>query len=206
MKRLLAGLVFFLLFSLAWSVWGEKFGGSFSTDYMTQDSPKNLKTTISTPQPIAPAPDSTLSTSAKSEPALTTAQPPVDPLTSQQQTIMISPMPAQQQAAPELSTPAIGTTTLKSPYQVKMPRVTVPDYEKRFQESLQAEHRARIAKKRQSLIDAILEEASKYGLFFVLGFVILVMLYAMRKEGKQPLPPEREGLDDERKDIWHEEF
>lgn len=82
----------------------------------------------------------------------------------------------------------------------------MPDYEKRFQESLQAEHRARIAKKRQSLIDAILEEASKYGLFFVLGFVILVMLYAMRKEGKQPLPPEREGLDDERKDIWHEEF
>ena len=204
MKKTLAGFAFLLFFSLCSNMAaGEKFGSPFSKDYLKQGSQRNLKSAVPAAQQI-PTTDTSLPPPTQSEPAPVTPSPAINPSLTQQE-ILSSSIQAPKQAIPVPPAPIVGPTLFKSPYDLKPPRIKVPDYEKRLQAALLAEYQAKISKKKKSLIDSILEETSKYGLLIVLGLVILVMIYAMRKEGKEP-PYERPKPEDEKKDIWHEEF
>ena len=122
-------------------------------------------------------------------------------------------------ASPDISMPSIvmpaATLTTPQTPSLKKTRITVPDYEERYMKLLAAQAEAK-RKKKKSLIDSILDEIVRYGFLIVLGLVVLVVFYALRKDRETPgtgfqMPqhPEK-SLKDEpegpKKDIWHDEF
>ncbi len=64
-------------------------------------------------------------------------------------------------------------------------------------------------KKKKNLINSILDEITKYGMFIVLGFVVFTVLIVLRMDKIQQkrLQSVHEKSEEEtKKDIWHEEF
>ena len=214
MKKAAEGIALFIFLCASVALASaEKFGGSFSDDYLTKDNQQSLTKAapvtqpLSTPTSIPPTSTSspTILPSAQSEPSLPAGQMPPA------QAPVLSTQPVSQQQIPSpaiLATPS-QPVSIKSPYEIEQPKITVPKYEERLMAALAAEQQAKIRKK-MSLIDSIVEEATKYGLLLVLCFVVLVVVYAMRKETKPPMAPPGTGptgtCPADKKDIWHEEF
>ena len=93
--------------------------------------------------------------------------------------------------------------------------ITVPFYEEKYKQMLAAQAEAK-TKKKKGFIDSILDEITRYGLFIVFGFVILVVVLALRKDKETPgtgfqMPqhsekPLGEEQEEPKKDIWHDDF
>jgi hypothetical protein len=93
-----------------------------------------------------------------------------------------------------------------NPFKAKM---RVPDYEARYRAAMLAEKKKQEEKK--SLMNAIFEEVTNYGLYFLLGLVLFLVLYALRKEPSKAGPPKtilssgpKPG--EESKDIWKDDL
>jgi|GEM_PF-977942 len=194
-------LSFFVLsLLLSASAWAEKFQSSFSNDYMTQSKQQDIKIapvqvqkTQATIPPSAPIQQQTAIQTQTIAPALDIPQS--SGISTQDIYI-----PASTLAAPKV--PAMTQT-----------RISVPDFEERYKKLLAAQAEAK-HKKKKSLIDSILDEIVHYGFLIVLGLVILVVVYALRKDKKTPgtgfqMPqhPEKTSEHEKpKKDIWQDEF
>ncbi|MFH0940314.1 MAG: hypothetical protein V1840_00470 [Candidatus Omnitrophota bacterium] len=115
---------------------------------------------------------------------------------------------------PGISTPAPTLVTPQTPSLTKT-RITVPDFEERYKKLLEAQAEAK-RKKKKSLIDSVLDEIVRYGFLIVLGLVVLVVIYALRKDKETPgtgfqMPqhpekPLKEEQEEPKKDIWQDDF
>ncbi|OIO36118.1 MAG: hypothetical protein AUJ74_03430 [Candidatus Omnitrophica bacterium CG1_02_44_16] len=92
-------------------------------------------------------------------------------------------------------------------------RITTPDFEEKYKKLFEAQAKTK-HKKKKSLIDSILDEAIHYGLFIVLGLVILVVIYTLQKD-KETLKtisrtPQHPGQltkgEEPKKNIWQDDF
>jgi|GEM_PF-2295721 len=111
------------------------------------------------------------------------------------------------QNLPQPSVPSLGTPTATSNIDQNLdpfrPKIRVPRYEAAYLASLR--HEAEERKKRKSLMNAILDEIATYGLYLLLGLVVFLLIYALRKETIKAGPPKAEvsSLEaQEKKDIW----
>ncbi|MFH1691021.1 MAG: hypothetical protein ABIC68_00410 [Candidatus Omnitrophota bacterium] len=84
------------------------------------------------------------------------------------------------------------------------PKITVPDYEEKYQKIIRA-MQEKAARKKRKLSETLLEEIDKYGIFINIALIILIMVYVVYKErlkeSSSDIPP-----DDEDKSIWREQF
>lgn len=196
MKKTALG-VFLLLFlaAAAPAVFAEKFQSSFSQDYLTQNNNQDLKQQMpsTTATPTTPTPVS--------------AQPAIEKIP------MSIPAPV---TAPTAQTPLATPTiiplqkNMQAPVQkgfidIVKPKITVPDYEKRYKEIFLAQAE-KAAKKRKKLIESIMDEVTKYGIYLIFSFVILLILYVLRKEGPAGPTAGKPPIEEDRKDIWKEDF
>ena len=101
---------------------------------------------------------------------------------------------------------------MKNIADIKKPKITVPDYEKKYRELFEAEQIKKGIKKK-SLIDSILDEFVRYGILITLGLVVFIVIYTVKKDKDitpQAPPPETPKEDEqkieEKKDIWKENF
>ncbi len=117
-------------------------------------------------------------------------------------------VPGLPQDIPATSVPSLGTPTATSnidpnrdPFK---PKMHVPSYEAAYKASLQ--RAAEEKRKRKSLMNAISDELTNYGLYILLGIVALLVLYALRKDPVRPAAaktsPPSPGKKEEEKDIW----
>jgi hypothetical protein len=122
---------------------------------------------------------------------------------------------------PIFSTPALPQSTMSSkktsnlinikPLPKALPLYTPNKYEQQYLDSLAAQA-LEAAKKKKKLIEAIISELSAYGLYIVLGLVAFVVIYTIRKDHKKPSTPTTpftsipSALDENKKDIWSDEF
>ncbi|MFH0876644.1 MAG: hypothetical protein V1863_00285, partial [Candidatus Omnitrophota bacterium] len=95
---------------------------------------------------------------------------------------------------------------MTNPWDLKKVDISVPDNERKWRMML-AQQQAKAAKKKKTFSERILEELTKYGMLIALGFVILLVIYAVRKEPtKAGQPPAAPKGQEPKKDIWHEDF
>ncbi|HAJ57292.1 MAG TPA: hypothetical protein DCL35_05930 [Candidatus Omnitrophica bacterium] len=192
MRKTALLLCLLFLYSGGLSAYADKFGGTFSTDYMTQDTKQNSKsiTMQATSIPKTPVVQEVTTTTIPAAPLETTVTSPA----------VFIPQSPQVGAAMPIPLP---TTS-----DIKQIKITVPDYEKKLQAMMQAKE-AQALKKKKSLIDSILEEITRYGMVIVLLLVILVIFYALRKD-KTTAPPQEpakpEAIEPAKKTIWDDEF
>jgi hypothetical protein len=200
---LIFSALFFLLSARAQA---DKFQSSFSSDYMTQSKQQDIKIAPVAVQKVPITVTSPIQQTAASNADLTPAT------TIQARAIApaldIPPSPGI--STPDISMPAPSLVSPKAPALTQM-RITVPDYEEKYKKLLAAQAEAK-RKKKKSLIDSILDEIVRYGFLIVLGLVVLVVVYALRKDKETPgtgfqMPrhPEK-PLDEPKKDIWQDEF
>ncbi len=209
----------------------DKFGGSFSNDYSTQTKQQNIPvptisipatpttqtTTVSTSEistPVVSAPDvsSPVVPQQVAAPETPWVAPTVAPAATQPATVVSAgPAPQAPSAAPIVPSPTTGPGINNVPSMQKT-RISVPDFEEKYKRMLMAQAEAKKHKKK-SLIDSILDELVHYGMFLILGIVILVVIYALRKDKETPgtgfhLPeqPSSKLPQEPKKDIWHDEF
>lgn len=170
--------------------WGEKLG----RDYPLMDSGSDIN---KMPKTTAPAPSGT-NTAKAPAPIVPAPAAPV-PLASPQDPAATTAMPA----APEI--PAF-----KSPYDIRKPKITVPDYEAKYKSLLSRQATAKLSKKKKTLWQTIQEEAGKYGLLLVLGLVLSIILFTLYKDREAILRAEafekHQHPEEEKKNIWKEEF
>lgn len=88
---------------------------------------------------------------------------------------------------------------------MKKPKITVPDFEKKFREMMEAEQIAK-TKKKKGLFESILDEVSRYGYLMVLGLVVVIMIVTLRKEKTPPAPIGSTSKEEAEKNIWREDF
>lgn len=191
-KKIRLSLFFFLLFIGAATCYADKFGSSFSRDYMTQDTASSLRNKPSIPQSpqVATVPSS----------QTTVPMPPV----------ITAPLPSPGVSLPQPSTDWTGRiTSLPGTTNLKQLKISIPEYEKRLQEMMRTQEEKAKAKKK-SLLESILNEITRYGIYIVLGLVILIVLYALHKDKPTvALPPVAKPEDPEgapKKSIWDDEF
>lgn len=89
-------------------------------------------------------------------------------------------------------------------YSYEAPKITVPDYEKKYQQIVKAAQE-KAAKKKKKLLEALLEEIDKYGIFINILLIVVIMVYMVYKDRWKTSHPD-EPMDQQKKDIWHEEF
>ncbi len=108
--------------------------------------------------------------------------------------------------------PSPAPSLLTKNIQNKPLEISVPSYEKEYQEMLEKQRIDQEARKKKKFTDALKEDIRRHGLLLLLGFVVLLIVYALRKERtpaksvreqeQPPAPPEPPSG----KDIWHEDF
>lgn len=102
----------------------------------------------------------------------------------------------------------IKTPKIISPSDFKKPRISQPQFEEDYRRWMLQEQNKRAQRKR--LGESIMDEIKRYGLLILLGFVAILVLFALKKESA-PLPPASGtgGADNaapDNKDIWKDEF
>jgi len=164
---------------------------------------------------------SRLTTTPSSIPAGPALETPAPPVTAKQDTptaemtelppasALSSPVPEISQNFPTPSVPSLETQPLSSnidsslnPFKKKP---SVPRYEAAYRAALQREAEAK--RKKKSLLNAISEEITDYGLYFLLGIVLFLLIYALRKEPTKLSAPKPEPAapgQPEKKDIWED--
>jgi hypothetical protein len=215
-KKILGCLVFILSFWLNMpGAAGDKFGSSVSTDYLTQETPQDFKKTnqaTSSSPPLTqtlPLPANNLPVPVNNNPGLNaqTTNPPViqGPITS-------TNLPTIGPGAPLLSSSPTIPHPTKSIADIKKVNITVPDFEAKYKELFEMEQ-AKKNKKKKSLIDSILDEIVHYGILIILGLVVLVVIYTIKKDKditpQEPLPEAPKNMEQKKegkKDIWEEDF
>ena len=183
------GIILFLSALNANSLsYADKFGSSISSDYMTQDTSSSLKNKPSIPQ-------------ASSIPMATGIQQPVVPVTAQAASIPTAYLP---KTPSEISTQIQPIT---SPADLKQLKISVPNYEKQYQDMMRKQEE-KGKKKKKTLIESILFEIKQYGMLLVLLMVTLIVFYAVHKDkAPPPTPTETEKKADmKKKSIWDDEF
>lgn len=181
----------------------EKFSSSF-------DSQQDFKNKI----PLTPAVPATLPTTPQVSSSF--PQAPAGPSVTYQDTsladqtvIPATPSVPASVQNPQAILPAFGgRASAPSVPVLKPPKITVPTtYEKQLQAMLASQAQAR-AQKKKTFYEAIYDEIMRYGLFIVLGFVALLVVYALRKdkEAEKIQSSETSPEEEKKKDIWHEEF
>ncbi|MEK7849571.1 MAG: hypothetical protein AAB213_01930 [Candidatus Omnitrophota bacterium] len=181
----------------------DKFQSSFSNDYIQQTKQKDSKITPVSVQKIpetatSPVQQQTAVSNTDWTPAPVQTQAITPPL-------YIPPLPDISAPVPSLSSPKVPTLTKT--------RITVPNFEEKYKKLLAAQAEAK-RKKKKSLIDSILDEIVHYGFLIVLGLVILVVVYVLRKDKETPgtgfqMPQHPEKPQEQRepkKDIWQDDF
>ncbi len=120
-------------------------------------------------------------------------------------------VPEMPQSLPPPSMPSFDTPTATSnidPNQDPFkPKMSIPSYEAAYMASLRRE--AEEKRKKKSLMDAIFDEITTYGLYFLLGIVIFLVIYALRKEPKKAAPQKlttSPGDPEPKKDIWRDDL
>lgn len=101
--------------------------------------------------------------------------------------------------------PAPALPSPSSALDLKKTKITVPDFEKRFRDLMQAEQIAKTQKKK-NLFESILDEVSRYGYLMVLGLVVFIVIVTLRKEKTSPPPIGTASKEEAGKNIWHEDF
>jgi hypothetical protein len=185
--------IFFLIFIGVGTCAADKFGTSFSGDSMTQDTASGFGNQPSIPQPpkitvLPPSP------ATPPMPALITTTPVTDPGAS-------VPLPSTSWVQ--------NIKSLPSALDLKQLRIKTPEYEQRFQEMMRpGEEKAKAKKK--TLFESILDEITRYGVYIVLGLVILTIFYALHKDKPPVAAPTAAQLqkaeDIKKKTIWDDEF
>jgi hypothetical protein len=181
---------------------GEKFSSSFDNQ---QNLKNNIPLTQSTPPSLPTTPQS--SSSLPQAPTAPSATYQDASLTDQTVIPATPSVPASVQN-PQAIIPAFGgRASAPSVPVLKPPKITLPTtYEKQFQIMLAAQAQAR-AQKKKTFYEAIYDEIMRYGLFIVLGFVALLVVYALRKDKEaEKFQPSETSPEEKKKDIWHEEF
>ena len=97
------------------------------------------------------------------------------------------------------------------PKEPKKVEITVPDYEQKFREMYQKEQTVKAAKKKKKLIESIADEVRTYALLFVMGFVVFLVIYTLRKDKGPDVTPVGEQektkkAEATKKNIWDEDF
>lgn len=148
-----------------------------------------------------------------------------DPFKENNQPIVKMQLPAapaiKSTKEPQFNPPAITASTLPKkqpsnllnfkPIPKALPTYTPNKYEQQYMDSLAAQA-MQAAKKKKKLIESIISELSTYGLYIVLGLVAFVVIYTVRKEHRKPSAPTTPSpetplsLDENKKDIWSDEF
>ena len=127
----------------------------------------------------------------------------------------VAPSPSVPDVSESPGLPLIGpsATSLKSPSDIKKPKISVPNYESKYQAMLNAKAAAVVDRKKQmKLMDRLLEEIANYGIWIVLGLVAFIMVYTLWKEKEidEKIAAEQENIKQvgapEKKDIWKEGF
>ncbi len=135
---------------------------------------------------------------AQATPAPTTTLPTVSSLE------MTQKMPAL--PASPLGTPT-ATSNIDPNQNPFKPRMRIPSYERAYLAALR--HEAEERRKKKSLINAVFDEITSYGLYILLGIVAFLVIYALRKEPVKPGPP-RPGIfppeAEDKKDIWKDDL
>ena len=185
----------FLCFTAAApAAFAEKFQSSFSQDALTQSNQQDLKQQIPS-APAMPANPTPASAPAAMEETSVPKTPSAIPASlPQMQTGTTPAIPQAQQNIQVPVTHEIGPMTMPQA------KITVPDYEKRFNEMFLEQ--AKAAKKKKKLIDAIMDEVTKYGFYMILAFVVLLTVYALRKEEPGAPSGEKPPGEEDKKDIW----
>lgn len=175
----------------------DKFGSTLSQDYPSAKVSAEIKT-----QPL-PKPPSVSAATASNIPQAWTTSAPSQPITN----VYTAPVAPDAPNSLDLSGLS-GTTPIKGVDMPKRLNIKVPDYERKFQEMMQKKEAEKI-KKKKTLWQSIRDELVRYGAFIILGAVIFIMLYAMRKD-KNTLgmsPSEETRLEEQKtKTIWDDEF
>lgn len=93
-------------------------------------------------------------------------------------------------------------SSLPNVYSVSPPKITVPTFE--MPAMLTAPQGQALTMKKRTLLQTIGDELRKYWLLIVLGFVVLLVIYAMHKTPSGAPPPPQAATDQEpgKKDIW----
>lgn len=176
MKKLITG-VFILFFVLLFSPF--LFGDKFQDSFK-----KNSQPAVKIQLPTAPVIKST-------------TEPQFTPLA-----IVPSTLPKKQSS---------NLINLK-PIPKALPSYTPNKYEQQYMDSLAAQAMQE-AKKKKKFIESIISELSAYGLYIVLGLVAFVVIYTLRKEHRKPsaapttpLTETPSDLEENKKDIWSDEF
>ncbi len=196
MSKIRFGLsVFVILISVGTSlVYADKIGGSFSTEQITQDTGQNFKKLPSQ----TPAASSFPKTQVVQQTAITPA-PAIEPITtssiSQSQDMSLNSF---SQTKPLPKDPGIKKLNIKT-----------TDYEEKFKEKMRAAQEKTLMRKK-TFIESIMDEIAHFGLLFALLFVIVAVVYALKKEkppqGAPPPEEKKEDIEAKPKTIWDDEF
>lgn len=196
MKKAVSGVVLLLFFGAAAPAFStDKFQSSFSQDYSIKNNKQELKQDLPSAPSVPAVAPSSIQPAAQETSVVVPESAPTPPIESTASVPPVSPI-QQKIQAPEQ----------KGLIDIPKTRISVPDYEKQYREMFlsQAEKAAR---KRKKLIESIIDEVTKYGIYLIFGFVILLILYALRKGEPAGGPTgDKPHFEDDKKDIWKEDF
>jgi hypothetical protein len=196
-KKIRTSLFFILFLSFcATYSYADKFGSTLSADYISQDTDQRLKN-IPVQTPAVPKTPAIQQTTA-SMPAVLETQPIENPVFNPATSIPKTPS----------ISGASQVISLPSATDLRKVEITVPEYEKKFQEMMQAKEE-QAHKKKRTLFESIFEELMRYGMLITLLLVLVVIFYALRKEKAPPAPPastKPQDIQPRKKTIWDDDF
>ncbi len=155
--------------------------------------------------PATPALETTAPSTIQQAGATTQTTPvPTTTLPTMPSLEMTQKMPAPPASPLDMPTATSNIDPNQDPFK---PTMRVSSYEAAYMAALR--HEAEEKKKKKSLMDAIFDDITSYGLYILLGIVAFLVIYALRKEPTRPAPPKLEisppGTE-EKKDIWKDDL
>jgi len=201
-KRSIIILVFLLVSSMVVAAYGEKFSTSSTTDFLKQRASLDLNSQTRGPQvpilPSMPVADATPVAQINTAPPVNLpTNPAINAPNLPETSLPSAPTPPPMTS---LSKPEIPTFQSNIP-SLEQTKISVPNFEKKWQEMLAKQAQQLAEKKKKTLWGSIVDEFMHYGIFLVLGLILLIVAYTVTKEQKEEKP---EG--EPQKDIWHEDF
>lgn len=148
------------------------------------------------PMPASASAPQTQASPAAAIPAPASLSRPTAPITQQSSLPVAEPF-----KATELPP---GASLEDNPFR---PKISVPAYEAQYRAAMRQRQSEQAKKK--SLIKSISDEIVHYGLYFLLGIVVFLLIYALRKEPGRPTPktiPSPSPQGEDKNDIWKDDL
>lgn len=109
--------------------------------------------------------------------------------------------------------PTTGLGAMKGPADIKKPKISVPSYQNKYDQTMKARMMAQAEMKKQmKLFDRIMNEIGNYGIWIIVGLVLFIIIYTIwkEKETDSKMAQEEENIKQlgtaEKKDIWSDGF